>query len=195
MENYSVKETAEILGITERAVQKRCKKDKIRKKDNKYLIDANLIQSWKVEILTSNEPTNEPRTNGSQLDIEVESLKAKIKDLEAELQQYEIAENERIEVFTNENYILFETRLKEWHTQRQEIEHQEQIFNAEKKSLNELYEHYKSQFHYQQKQNEKVLEMHQKLIDVIGEQNKISIQRQIIEAKEKDVINDQWKPK
>jgi hypothetical protein len=36
--------------------------------------------------------------------------------------------------------------------------------------------------------------MHQALIDVIGEQNKISIQRQKIEAKEKDVINDEWKP-
>ena len=73
----------------------------------------------------------------------------------------------------------FEKRLQEWQTQRLELEHQEQLFTAEKKSLNELYEHYKSQFHYQQKQNEKVLEMHQKLIDLIGEQNKITIQRQV----------------
>jgi uncharacterized protein (DUF342 family) len=119
--------------------------------------------------------------HNSQLDLEVESLKA---------------ENERVEVFTFEDYNLFEQRLKEWHTQKIELEHKEQLFAAEKKSLNELYEHYKNQFHYQQKQNEKVLEMHQKLIDVIGEQNKISIQRQIIEASEKNVINkDTWKPK
>ncbi|NQV77526.1 MAG: hypothetical protein HQ490_04130 [Lutibacter sp.] len=65
---------------------------------------------------------------------------------------------------------------------------------AEKKSLNELYEHYKNQFEYQRNANEKILNMHQALIDVIGEQNKISIQRQKIEAKEKDVINDEWKP-
>ena len=132
----------------------------------------------------------------TQLDLEVESLKAKIKELEAELQQYEIAENERIEVFTNEDYILFEQRLNQWHTQRQEMEHQEQIFNAEKKSLNELYDHYKSQFHYQKQQNEKVLEMHQKLIDVVGEQTKISIQRNVIEASDKVLINkDTWRTK
>mgnify|MGYP000961776593 CR=1 FL=1 len=131
------------------------------------------------------EPSPEP---SPQLDLEVESLKA-------ELKQYEIKDNERLEVFTNEEYNLFEQRLKEWQTQRLEIEHQEQLFTTEKKSLNELYNHYKSQFEYQKNANEKILNMHQALIDLIGEQNKLTIQRQIIEAKEKDVINDKWKPK
>jgi hypothetical protein len=37
--------------------------------------------------------------------------------------------------------------------------------------------------------------MHQKLIDTIQEQTKSIIQRQIIEAKEKEVIDEYWKPK
>ena len=98
--------------------------------------------------------------------------------------------------FTKNEYSAFEQRLQEWQTQRQELEHQEQLFTAEKKSLNELYEHYKSQFEYQRNQNAKVLEMHQKLIDLIGEQNKITIQRNVIEAIDKEVIKkDTWKPK
>jgi len=50
--------------------------------------------------------------------------------------------------FTKNEYSAFEQRLQEWQTQRQELEHQEQLFNAEKKSLTELYEHYKYQFEY-----------------------------------------------
>jgi predicted transcriptional regulator len=192
MNTYSVKETANILGITERAVQKKCKLSKIRKKNNRYLINDNHLMLWR----TKDELKERTNKIGTQLDIELESLKSTINELRNELKRYEIAPNERIEVFTNDDYKLFERRLKEWQEQKVELEHQEHLFNAEKKSLNELYEHYKSQFHYQQKQNEKVLEMHQKLIDLIGEQNKITIQRQVIEAVDKEVINkDNWKPK
>jgi len=208
MKSYSVKETALILGIKERAVQTRCKKERVRKKDNKYLITDEIIKAWTQPNATAN-------ANAKQLDLEIESLKQindetmtknrykdviinklniEIEELKESLKSYEIEPNERIEVFTQEQYQLFEQRLKEWQYQRVELEHQEELFKAEKKSLSELYEHYKHQFEYQKKQNEKVLEMHQKLIDVIGEQNKLSIQRNIIEAKEKEVIDKNWKP-
>ncbi len=181
MENYSVKETAEILGITERAVQKRCKKDNIRKKDNKYLIDANLIEVWKVEILTS----NEPRTNGSQLDIEVESLKAKIKDLETELKQYEIAENERIEVFTNEEYQIFETRLIEWRQQQAELIQKDKIIELTTQSKEEIISFYQIQLNYQRNLAEKQLEQLDKIFELLQGQNQSIQQLNFIQAREK----------
>lgn len=72
-------------------------------------------------------------------------------------------------------------------------QHQEQIFNVEKKSLNEILEHYKSQFEYQKTQSDKILQMHQKLIDTIEKQSAITIQRNIIEAKDKQIINSDLK--
>jgi len=201
MNTYSVKETAKILGIKERAVQTRCKKENVRKKDNRYLITDEIIAQWQQSNAITNAKRNAITHNATQqrnatlqLDIEVESLKAEVESLKAELSQYEIEDNERLEVFTNDQYLIFEQRLQEWQTQRLELEHQEQLFAAEKKSINELYNHYKVQFEYQRKQNEKVLEMHQRLLDIIGEQTKISIQRNVIEAIDKEVINKKtWK--
>lgn len=205
MKTYSTKEASEILGIKERAVQTRCKKERIRKKDNKYLITDDIIAQWKQTNAKRN-----ANANNNQLDLELEVLKVdnanlknlvkelemKIVELKAELKQYDIAENEQLEVFTNEQYILFEQRLKEWQTQRLELEHQEQLFTAEKKSLNELYEHYKNQFEYQRNQNAKVLEMHQKLLDIISSQSKAMQERNLIEAVEKNIVDkDTWKPK
>ena len=200
MNTYSVKETAKLLGIKERAVQTRCKKENVRKKDNRYLITDEIIAEWRQSNAIANAKRNAKTQNANailnaaQIDLQIQSLQLEIESLKAELSQYEIAENETIQVFTFDEYNLFEQRLQEWQQQRTELEHQEQLFAAEKKSVNELYEHYKEQFYYQRKQNEKVLEMHQKLIDVIGEQTKISIQRNIIEASDKEVIKkDTWK--
>ena len=70
---------------------------------------------------------------------------------------------------------------------QKELQHQEQLFSAEKKSLSELADHYKHQWEYQRKQAERILDMHQQLIDNIQKQSVIQLQRQAIEAKEKDV--------
>ena len=59
MSTYSVLEASEKLGISTRAVQKRCKKDVVRKQNNRYLITDLLLEKWREEI-QSNEPTNEP---------------------------------------------------------------------------------------------------------------------------------------
>ena len=50
MKYYSTVESAKLLGITTRAIQMRCKKSKVRKKDNKYLIDDTWIDNWRTEI-------------------------------------------------------------------------------------------------------------------------------------------------
>jgi hypothetical protein len=202
MKHYSVKEVAELLGVSGRSVQRRCKKLKVWRKDNIYQITSDFIDAWRNEITATNDTCRDKTTkrhdtpdNVAQLDVEVESLKAEIEDLKEELSQYEIKPGQRYELFTDAEYQTLETRLIEWQTQRLEIEHQEKVFNAEKKSLTEMYEHYKNQFHYQQKQNEKVLEMHQKLLDIISSQSKTMQERNLIEAVEKNIVDkNTWKP-
>jgi len=65
MNTYSALEASVKLNISKRAVQKRCKKDNIRKKDNKYLITDLVIEGWAKEM-ESNEPVREPSNIGTQ---------------------------------------------------------------------------------------------------------------------------------
>ena len=98
--------------------------------------------------------------------------------------------------YEEQEYEALEQMLIEWRTLQKDIEHQEQLFNVEKKSLSELLEHYKAQFEYQKQQSEKILNIHQTLIDTIEKQNALAIQRNIIEANEKNIVNpDSWRPK
>lgn len=271
MQTYSVKEASKKLGISTRAVQKRCVKDNIRKKSNQYLIQNEHLQKWFAEI-EEKERTNEPKELGSQsgsqsgsldyqkieillkekkeeneslneeknnlenhilklekkllefkiaiekktieiedfkrksiqaenLDREIKLYKSKIENQDKEIKElkedntYQLAPNERIELFTTEEYIDFERKLKEWHTLHKEIEYKTEIFGVEKKSLEEQKEFYKEQFNYQRKQAEKILEIHETLILHIQQQTTIEIQKTIIEAKEKGVINEDWKVK
>lgn len=222
---YSTKETAEILGIKERAVQTRCKKDNIRKKDNKYLITDLIIADWKQKEEANAKPNATPNANATQLDLEIEALKIEIvrlksevlelqketkideelsadvdyenyrqiEDLEKELTKlkeelavYAIEENERIEVFTNEEYELFKTRLIEWQTQQKDIEHQQELFNAKVLTLEQSAEHYKNSYFYQRKQNERFIDMHEKLLDTIQLNGKEGFIKSVVEAKNTD---------
>ena len=293
---YSVKEAADIVGIKERAIQTRCKKDNIRKKSNRYLITDSIISRWKAErnAIANAIETHQTQTKGQirtqavnritelekeliaiklfaktldesyqelkkkkqipassqelqnaidekelalmgvadrqnkiaalhtkqsslQLQIkkleienklltaqvkkdeglhmEVKTQRQKIKNLEDRLEPFQIAPNERLEVFTNSQYIEFETKLKEWHTLQRDIEYNEKLFAVEKKGLKERSKHYKQQYEYQQKQSTKILDMHQKLLDTIDKQSNLAIQRNVIEAISKDVIDKDWKPK
>ena len=87
------------------------------------------------------------------------------------MQQYEIGENERLEVFTKENYLIFETRLREWQSLQIDINHKEELFQAETKGLNEMIEHYKNQFEYQKAQSDRILDIHEKLIQSVQQRN------------------------
>ena len=58
MKTYSAEEASVKLNISKRAIQKRCKKDNIRKKDNKYEITDLILERWAKEI-----ESNEPQTN------------------------------------------------------------------------------------------------------------------------------------
>ena len=218
--DYTIKEASEILGITVRSVQTRCKVREVNKRNGRYIITSYLLKLWKEDIdlkegKTQSETQSETQSaNGTQdgteslqkeLDAALlayktlvvinEELKLKINDLEDKLSVFDIAPNERIEVFTDKEYSIFQKRLTEWFSLQKDIEHKDELFNAKEKSMSELLEHYKNQWKYQKKQSTKIVDMHQTLIDTIQKQGTLSIQRQVIEAHEKGVINDQWKPK
>ena len=197
IKTYSTKETAKILGIKERAVQTRCKKDNIRKKDNKYQITDIIIADWRQANAKPN-----ANANAKQLDVEIEalklenlSLKTKVVELEKEIAElkeelttYEITENERIEVFTNEEYNKFQKRLIEWRTQQKDSEHQQELFDTKILTLEQSADHYKNSYYYQRKQNERFINMHEKLLDTIQLNSKESMIKTV-----KDAKNTDWK--
>jgi len=126
---------------------------------------------------------------------DIEPLLSKIKALEYEVEAlknqlaiYEIEDNEVIEVFTKDEYKLFETRLIEWRFQQKEIEAKALEIQEVKTTAKEDVAHYKNLFEYQRKQSDRILEMHEKLIVTIGEQTQSSIQRNHIEAKDKNYL-------
>jgi len=240
MNTYSALEASVKLNISKRAVQKRCKKDNIRKKDNKYLITDLVIEGWAKEI-ESNEPVRDPSNSGTQelikeqeallekyevelveLDLarveikkyekdikayeeilekyeaelvewdkakvklkELDSAREEIKALQEELSDYDVADNERLELFTKEEYAVFEERLTQWHLQSQHIISQQELFESKEKGLNDVVslmteqaDHYKNQFQYQKEQATRILDMHEQLIKTIQQNN-------FIEAKSK----------
>ena len=116
---------------------------------------------------------------------EYDALKTEIEALKDELSQYDIADNERIEVFTDEMYAEFEERLIDWKLQNQKIISQQETFDAKEKGLNDVVnlmteqaDHYKNQFQYQKEQATRILDMHEQLIKTIQQNN-------FIEAKSK----------
>lgn len=190
---YSIKEVSEKLNIHPRKLNRIAVSHNFKKLDNRFLFPGDFLIEY-FNLTDVKEMSKDVKTLSKDVKG-IEALNDRIKELEQELEQYEIADNERIEVFTNEEYSIFEQRLKEWYSLQKDIEHQQKLFDAEHKGINEIADHYKNQFEYQKKQNDKILEMHQKLIDTIEAQNKLAIQRNTIEAIDKKIINrDTWKP-
>ena len=124
---------------------------------------------------------------------ELDKARLEIKELKEELSRYEITENERLEVFTNEEYAKFEERLTQWRLQSQHIitqqkdnEHQQELFNAKVLTLEQSAEHYKNSYFYQRKQNERFIDMHEKLLDTIQLSGKEGFIKSVVEAKKTD---------
>ncbi len=183
---YSTEQAAALVGVKKRAIQTRCKNEKILKISNQYVITDSLIAEWKRK-----ENAKQTQRNNNNVNL----LKLKIKTLEQELENYQIADNERIEVFTNEDYEIFQSRLLQWFQLQKDIKHQQEVFDATNKSNEEVVLHYKNQFEYQKEQSTRILEMHEKLLDTIHLQASNTTQRNIIEAKDKDIIDKDWKTK
>ena len=209
---YSIKEASEILKINTRRLQRAGKKHKIEKVDNRYIFKGSfLLLVFADTIKALSEDASRQVVKVSQdiepllakiqeleqqlSNIDVEPLLSKIRELEQqvfelknELKLYEIADNERLEVFTDDDYNIFTTRLKEWQTQQKELEQKAIEIQEVKTDAKENVAHYKNLFEYQRKQSDRILEMHEKLIVTIGEQTQSSIQRNHIEAKDKKYL-------
>ena len=193
---YSISEVSEILKINPRTIQRIAKRHKVEKVDNRYIFKGSfllLVFSDTIKALSQGvEGLSQGVVKVSQ---DIEPLLAKIQELEqqvfelkSELSVYEIKDNERLEVFTDDDYNLFTTRLKEWQTQQKDLEQKAIEIQEVKTDAKENIAHYKNLFEYQRKQSDRILEMHEKLIVTIGEQTQSSIQRNHIEAKDKKYL-------
>jgi len=141
MKTYSVKEASELIGITERAVQLKCKKEKIRKKNNRYLITEEHITEW----ITN---TNEAQQNEVSL----------------------ITED-----FTEEQYNKLQEVIEDYPLKLKDVQH-----------LQEMVESYRLQLEYLKKSLDKKDDMMQKLLTSLDNHTKNLLQKNYIEAKDKN---------
>ena len=193
---YSISEVSEILKINPRTIQRVGKRHKVEKVDNRYIFKGSfLLIVFKDTIKALSQGVEGLSQGVVEVSQDIEPLLSKIKALENEigalkmqLSIYEIEDNEVIEVFTKDEYKLFETRLIEWRYQQKEIEKKALEIQDIKTTAKEDVAHYKNLFEYQRKQSDRILEMHEKLIVTIGEQTQSSIQRNHIEAKDKNYL-------
>ena len=201
---YTIKESSEKTGIAERTLSRIALKENVRKIDGRYLFTGSQLKSQieRKNLLKAKKDNPSPRPRHSPLSspkndsdvealsIENSDLKIEIENLKEELSQYDIADDERLEVFTQEMYEVFETRLLEWKEQNAKIKSQQKLFDAKEKGLNDVVEllkdqseHYKNQFNYQKEQSTRILDMHEQLIKTIQQNN-------YIEAKSKGYDKD-----
>ena len=191
-----MKQAAEVLQCTYRTI--RYYKDIY---DNDVIQDGRDVQLTerfieRVRTVLSKKANNKDSTDKKtkkEYREELEQLNAKYKKaIQEQKEIYENklstlsdidydAENERIEIFTNEEYIMFENALIDYKYQKQSIEQKEQHFKKEMASKEELVEHYKNQSEYQKEQSDRILTQMEKLIEAIR-------RRDTIEAVEKSVI-------
>ena len=196
---YSIKDSSKITNIPERTLSRIALAENNRKIDGRYLFLGSQLEELiekrlkKEKRLANPSPTARQnkylatlKDNGEVVTQEqYDALKTEIEALKDELSQYDIADNERLEVFTNEMYAEFEERLNDWKLQNQKIISQQEVFDAKEKGLNDVVnlmteqaDHYKNQFQYQKEQATRILDMHEQLIKTIQQNN-------FIEAKSK----------
>ena len=193
MKTFTMKEVAEMLGISYRAV--RYYKDIFT---NDVIQDGRivLLSSRFVDKVRNNRKPTKPmvdKKTKAEYKEELEAVTNKFKKaLQEQKEIYETrlgvlseldydAENERIEVFSNEEYVQFENALIDYRHQKREIELKELHFKKELASKDEIVEHYKQQGQYQKEQSDRILSQMDKLIEAIR-------RRDTIEAVEKSVI-------
>jgi hypothetical protein len=189
MKTYSLKEASKVLGVTYRTIDyyKGVYESEVIKDGRIYFVTEAFLDKVRSnkKYLESRE-SSDPRTK-TQLIEELNKALERITELESE-DPYELAENERLEVFTNEEYALFEERLKEWATLQREIQLKDESFKVQLNSKEEIIEHYKHQFEYQRQLAERQLDQMDKLLGYLKDRNLREAERAQIEAVEKRVI-------
>ena len=196
---YSIKDSSKITNIPERTLSRIALAENNRKIDGRYLFLGSQLEALiekrlrKEKRLANPSPTARQnktlatlKDNGEVVTQEqYDALKTEIEALKDELSDYDVADNERLEVFTKEEYAKFEERLIDWKLQNQKIKSQQELFDSKEKGLNDVVnlmteqaDHYKNQFQYQKEQATRILDMHEQLIKTIQQNN-------FIEAKSK----------
>jgi hypothetical protein len=191
---YTLKEAQQVLGVTYRTV--RYYKEQYREHVKGTGRDTRVSSKF-IEKVQYNRKSNTNRITDSktkrQYKEELEQMELKYKKAVQEQKNiyeqrldkfkdydYDV-ENERLEVFTNEDYPKFEAALQEWKVQKVKLEEQKKSFDVAISSKEELIVHYRTQADYQKKQADRILDQMEKLIDAIK-------RRDTIEAVEKKVI-------
>jgi hypothetical protein len=200
MNTYSALEASVKLNISKRAVQKRCKKDNIRKKDNKYLITDLVIDGWAKEI-ESSVPTNVPPNIGTQDGLKnvADIQELNLDEIEAfEFKFKRAADFYRIGKFVfvpNDKFIIQYSpaeyqRLKdEYATAESEIKlgrYKEETFKKLQTSLEEKIEFITEQMNYYMKLADRTLDMQGIALETLSTQTKDHLIQTTVTAKNTD---------
>tara|TARA_R110000824_G_scaffold194992_1_gene377648 strand:+ start:3031 stop:3663 length:633 start_codon:yes stop_codon:yes gene_type:complete len=200
MNTYSALEASVKLNISKRAVQKRCKKDNIRKKDNKYLITDLVIDGWAKEI-ESSVPTNVPSNIGTQDGLKnvADIQELNLDEIEAfEFKFKRAADFYRIGKFVfvpNDKFIIQYSpaeyqRLKdEYATAESEIKlgrYKEETFKKLQTSLEEKIEFITEQMNYYMKLADRTLDMQGIALETLSTQTKDHLIQTTVTAKNTD---------
>lgn len=195
MKTYNMKEASDLLEVSYRTI--RYYKD---------IYTNEVVQNGRTVELTERfiELVKNNRNNNTKTITDKKTKAEYKKELEEQSEKYKKAlkeqkaiyerklsffadldfdeEKERLEVFTYEQYELFENALIDYKYQKKHIEEKELRFKSELASKSELVEHYKNQSEYQKQQSDRILTQMEKLIEAIR-------RRDTIEAVEKQVIS------
>jgi len=221
---YSKNEVSELLNIHPRKLNRIAQKHNIEKVDNRYIFSGSfLIEYFKIDVSKGVQSVSKSVQTLSKDFQEIPTAAAPqettLETLKKQIESYTIAEIEDIDFklknkgelsnignlvfvakgkvyaeYTESEYEFAEQKLSEWRFQQKEIEKQAAEITEIKATSTERVEHYKNLFEYQRKQSDRILQIHEKLVQSVAELTKGSIQRNVIEAKEKGVINEDWKP-
>ena len=187
MKQFTLKEAINLIGndATYRTVNyyKDLYVNDVIKVDGRYFVTQDFINKVIKNRENAKKTISEPRTktellkeidelkkgNNQDLIKEIQELKDIITDYENSEVYEKANEGLRVEVFTQEEYNVFSERLIQWRLQRQEIEQTKVHFE----SLQEERDFIKSQLEYFKQSNDRILQQHEKLIEVIGQRNRI----------------------
>ena len=179
MKTYSVKEASKLIGITERSIQIKCKKDNIRKKDNKYLITEKHINDWQTKSneTKSNEVSQTTNEQIKKLQKELQELKEENKILKQQLKE-DVPHQEKLKQAI---------QLITLEAMEQNVQHKiftEEEYNDIIGTISEV-DFQKEQVQYLRNRIEKQDDMLLKLSESLEDSLKEKLQRNFIEAKEK----------
>ena len=221
---YSKNEVSELLNIHPRKLNRIAQRHNIEKVDNRYIFSGSFlieyfkldvskgVQSVSKSVQTLSKDFQEIPTAAPPQETTLETLKkqiesytiAEIEDIDFKLKNKGelsntgnlvfVAKGKVYAEYTESEYEFAEQKLNEWRFQQKEIERQAAEITEVKATSTERVEHYKNLFEYQRKQSDRILQIHEKLVGSLNELTKANVQRNIIEAKDKDVINENWKP-